>query len=169
MQLTKNELEYVRWQNRAFRFYPAARLLFLNEQHSAAQFCGQQAIETLLKATLMFFEPHTDPKRMGHDWGQMLKKLDRHGHQLQIPEYFYTDRRLQTLTRYPSGMIHRNPEFLSDLDSVFLAVLKVVPYQRRSELTEALFSKTGPTHRILFRKNKQIRSMRSFIERSNRP
>ena len=170
MKLSTNQVEYVRWQNRAFRFYVPARVLVLTggkdmRFNSAAHFCGQQAIETLLKASVLYFDPSFAPKSARHDWSALLAKLKSYGHSVSIPSYFHADQRMQTLTRYPSGMIQQVPEFLQHLDSAFADTLLIVPFQRGTELEEALRLTRKGSFRYLPRRNSRIRDIRAHVTR----
>ncbi len=98
-----NEINYIIWQNRAFRFYLGARLLSLNEQYSPSAFCSLQAIESLMKGTLVYWDKSFNPESNGHKMTGMVKAIRnkaKHGNDFQCPEYFYIDNRFQSITRY---------------------------------------------------------------------
>lgn len=171
--LSDAEVEYTRWQNRAFRFYVPARVLVLTGSerarfNSAAHFCGQQAIETLLKATAIYFNPRFNPKSARHDWSALISALKPLGHQVSIPEYFHAGQRMQTLTRYPSGLIPVVPQFLGHLDAAFADILEIVPFQRGTELEEALRQTRKGPFRYLALRNERIRDIRAHVMRRPR-
>lgn len=169
--LSPAEVHYVRWQNRAFRFYVPARVLVLSggelrSFNSCAMFCGQQSIETLLKATLAYFEPSTDPSIYGHNWPKMQAALENWGCAIKFPEYLTSNSKIQTKTRYPSGLVPVCPTFLKDIDSAFADLLSVVPCHRHTELAAALKSSRSSSCRYLVRKNLQIRRIRKLVSAS---
>jgi len=65
--------EYVRWQNTATQFYISTRILYYEKLIGPAAFCSFQALENLMKATLIFY---TDVK-FAESFGHSLKKLER--------------------------------------------------------------------------------------------
>ncbi len=71
----KYEVEYIIWQNRAFRFYLAARVLFQKELFGPAGFCTFQALENLLKATAIYHIANFNPKKFGHDCEALQSEL----------------------------------------------------------------------------------------------
>ncbi|HKJ92673.1 MAG TPA: hypothetical protein VJ957_05865, partial [Longimicrobiales bacterium] len=73
--ITPREENYVIWQNRAFRFYLAARLCQRNALFAPASFCGYQALESLLKATLVYWDRSFNPQGAGHGMAKLLRTL----------------------------------------------------------------------------------------------
>lgn len=72
---THTEVEYVRWQNRATRFYVGARLLYSNDMFAPAAYCASQAIELLLKATLVFWDRSFNPEAAGHAMAKLVRSV----------------------------------------------------------------------------------------------
>jgi hypothetical protein len=172
MSIAKNQLEYVRWQNRSFRFYLPARMLVILDSdsatlNSAALFCGQQSLETLLKATVLYFDPSFSPKSANHSWHILFSRLAEVGVNLRVPEYLCGGSRLQQTTRYPSGLIPVVPTYLADLDRAFTDLIVCVPYQRGTELRVALSKTRRGPFRFLARRNSQTRRLRSHVNGSS--
>jgi len=163
-----NELNYIAWQNRALRFYLGARLLSLNEQHSPAAFCSTQALESLIKATLVYWDKSFDPEAAGHKMKGMIKTIRnkvKNAKDFECPEYFYLDKRYQSVTRYPvNGKGVGIPaSLLDDLDLIFYNLVKLVPFQFNSELKRALSGKNRKNLNILRRKNMQVKNLRKYL------
>ncbi|MEX2516786.1 MAG: HEPN domain-containing protein [Gammaproteobacteria bacterium] len=167
--ISETERKYIIWQNRAFRFYLAARLLYQKEQFSPAAFCAIQAIEALMKATLIYWDKSFNPESVSHRIAGMIKAIKnkaKNGNSFCCPEYFYRDKRFQSVTRYPAngkGVLIPN-HFLEDLDSVFFRLIKLVPFQFNSELKHALSGKKRIDLKILRYKNRQMRALRVFLK-----
>ena len=166
--VSETNKDYIIWQNRAFRFYIGARLLLLNEQHSPAAFCGLQSIESLMKATLVYWDKSFKPESVGHKMKGMIKTIKnkvKGAKQFECPEYFYSDKRFQSVTRYPKkGKGILVPcSFLNDLDSVFCTLIKFVPFQFNSELIRALNGKNRKELMILRTNNSEIRGLRKAL------
>jgi hypothetical protein len=66
MSPTPHEIEYVNWQNRATRFYAAARLCYQNGLPAPASYSGVIALELLLKATLAYHDRSIRPSDLRH-------------------------------------------------------------------------------------------------------
>ncbi|MFH0963623.1 MAG: HEPN domain-containing protein [Planctomycetota bacterium] len=178
-KLEDREVDYIRWQNYAFQFYLASRLLCLEpgELWSAAVFCGQQALEDLLKATLVYHNRGFAPKEAGHDIKRMLTMVKEQvpkGSEADIPPYFFFDRRYQEASRYPreDGVGFAIPAtFLEDLDLSFAAILGLVPFHFNSELVHSLRMQDKQTElekahcAILKRNNQEITTIRKAVER----
>lgn len=166
--VSETQKNYIIWQNRAFRFYLAARLLMLNEQYSPAAFCGLQSIESLMKATLVYWDKSFNPEATGHKMKGMIKTIRnkvKGAKAFECPEYFYHDKRFQAVTRYPAkekGVLIPS-SFLNDLDHVFSSLVKLVPFQFNSELIRALSGKNNKDLMILRRKNKEVRGLRKAM------
>ncbi len=163
-----NEINYIIWQNRAFRFYLGARLLSLNEQHSPSAFCSLQAIESLMKGTLVYWDKSFNPESNGHKMTGMVKAIKnkvKHGNDFQCPEYFYKDNRFQSVTRYPAKGkgVGIPATLLQDLDHVFYNLVKLVPFQFNSELKGALTGKNKKNLNILRKNNSHIKDLRIFL------
>lgn len=173
MRFKQNEYDYIRWQNRAFHFYLASRLLYFNEHVGPVAFCAQQALELMLKATLVYWDKSFQPEVAGHKFAKMQRILNnkaRCPEKVEMPAYFYFDHRYQSVSRYPSGgkgVLMPNT-FIDDLDQSFCDLLVLVPFQFNSELVNTL-SSTSARHRrklkTLQRKNKQMREIRKYLVR----
>jgi HEPN domain-containing protein len=166
--IKESNSNYIIWQNRAFRFYLGARLLSLNEQHSPSAFCGLQSLESLMKATLVYWDKSFSPEATGHKISGMIKSIRnkaKDGNVFQCPEYFYIDKRFQSVSRYPANGkgVNIPASFLNDLDSVFFSLVKLVPFQFNSELKRALLGNSKNDLKILRKKNLQIRELRKCL------
>ena len=164
----ETDVNYIIWQNRAFRFYLGARLLSLNELYSPSAFCGVQALESLMKATLVYWDKSFKPESTGHKITGMIKTIRnkvKDGNNFQCPEYFYIDKKFQSVTRYPANGngVGIPASFLNDLDLVFYNLVKLVPFQFNSELKRVLFGKNKKPLNILRKKNLQITSLRKTL------
>jgi HEPN domain-containing protein len=102
----RSEIEYVIWQNRAFRFYLGARLLQRYGLSAPAAYAATQSLELLLKATLVYWDRSFQPTSVGH----AIKKLVRSVRNkapgakgFDIPQYFFHEQRYHSVSRYPSG------------------------------------------------------------------
>ena len=128
MKIKEHELNYVKWQNHAFHFYIASRLLCLNDHTAPAAFCAQQTIELMLKATLLFHDKSFKPEAFNHRFNKMINAMKNKvigSSNLKIPEYFYWDKRYQSVSRYPSkgkGLLLPS-NMLDDLDECFYNLL----------------------------------------------
>lgn len=167
--IEERKLDYVRWQNRAFRFYVGARLLYLNEQYAPAAYCANQALELLLKATLVYWDKSFHPQGAGHNIEKMLRIFRNKvpgSENFQCPQYLFADSRYQSTSRYPhpTGQGLGVPaSFLSDIDVLFFDLVKMVPFQHNTELKRALRETQGKTLSILRRKNSAVRSLRKYL------
>jgi hypothetical protein len=95
----ERKLQYIMWQNRSVRFYLAARLLYLHEQSSAAAFCSHQALESLLKGTLVYWDISFNPDEANDQMKGMLNSVRnkvKDGSTFDIPSYFYKEKRYQS-------------------------------------------------------------------------
>lgn len=166
MKIENHQRDYVEWQNRAVRFYLAARLLALNELWSPTAFCAQQALEDLLKATLIFHDKSFSPERAGHRFTKMLRTLKNkvpNSESVDVPQYFYRDNRIQLVTRYPvrGQMVGIPSSLLDDLDKSFADLLVLVDFQFNTELKGIL---SGGKHlEVLGRDNKQLARLLDFL------
>lgn len=162
------ERHYIIWQNRAFRFYLGSRLLYLNELRSPAAFCAQQALELLVKATLVYWDKSFSPKEAGHGTAGMLRTLKnkvKGADSFQMPMYFFHERRYQSVSRYPSGGkgLGIPAQFLEDLDRTFSELVTLVPFQFNSELIRAVSGRDKAKQRILEQKNEMMSELRQFL------
>lgn len=166
--VSETQKNYIAWQNRAFRFYIGARLLMLNEQSAPAAFCGLQSIESLMKATLVYWDKSFKPEAAGHKMKGMIRTIRnkaKDAKNFDVPGYFYFDKRYQSVTRYPKNGkgVLIPASFLSDLDQAFSSLVKLVPFQFNSELIRALSGKNKRNLIILRKHNKEIRGLRKTM------
>jgi HEPN domain-containing protein len=128
MHTKEKENKYVEWQNRAFHFYLAARLLYLNQHIVTADFCAQQSLELMLKATLLYHDKSFVPESVNHRFKSMINTLKnkvKKSEHVNIPEYFYYEHQYQSFTRYPSNRegLFQPENMLNDLDKCFYDLL----------------------------------------------
>jgi len=164
----ETEINYVIWQNRSFRFYLASRLLYANELYSPSAFCSIQAIETLMKATLVYWDRSFNPESMNHKIVGMINsirnKVDK-GKEFDCPKYFYMDKRFQSVTRYPDKNkgVMVPCTFLSDLDEMFCQLIEYVPFQFNTELSRTLLGKKKKNFDILKENNSQMERLNQIF------
>lgn len=168
------EITYIAWQNSAFRFYLAARLLYLHGQYAPAAFCGIQCIELLLKATLTYWDRSFDQKKAGHSIAGMIRAVRnkaRNGRRVTVPEYYYREQRFYSVSRYltPGKGVLVPSTFLSDLDAMFADLVSLVPFQFNSELLHALTGKSRKDLMVLRRKNLAMPKLRRVLSTRSRP
>ena len=164
-----NERTYIVWQNHAVQFYLAARLLHSKRIFRPAVFCAIQALEDLLKGTLLYWDKSFKPEVGGHRFRAMINAIHNkvpNGKRFDIPEYFYADKRYQTVSRYPTpgkgvAIMER---FSDDLDRSFVELIHKVPFQFNSELVSMLSGKNRQALLILRRRNRHIRALRNFLK-----
>ena len=127
--ITERDKTYIIWQNRAFRFYPAARSCWHKKFHTPAVFLSHQVVELLLKATLIYWDCSTDPKKYRHDLEKLMQSINENtnipgGEDFIIPEYFIKNsHEYQTVSRYPepnSNGYWIPGTLLFDLDRLFV-------------------------------------------------
>jgi len=166
--MKRHQTEYIIWQNRAFRFYLASRLLVTRELYGPGSFCGNQAIELLMKATLIYWDKSFKSVDARHNIKKMIRIIKNKvpdGKNLLLPDYFYYENRYQSVSRYPvigKGILV--PEnFISDLDAIFTDLIIFVPFQFNSELMNALGGKAYRKYMILRKGNKQLRRLRKYL------
>lgn len=171
MTIPKKNIDYVRWQNRSFRFYLGARLLLLNEMYSPACYSLVMSIELLLKATLIYWDKSFRPEDYNHNFNKLIKTLNNkvpNSRSLDVPEYFYAGDRYLTVTRYPSNDLGFliPTRTLGDLDKCYADILMFVPYQFNTELINTLETTKNPSNDlcVLRKKNQQITRIRRFLK-----
>lgn len=163
-----HEIDYVRWQNRACRFYLGARLLHRNELHAPAAYSAAIACELLLKATLIYWVRSFNPLEGGHGMGKlirMVKNKARNAKQFTIPNYFYHEQRYLTVSRYPTnGKVVATPfSFREDLDKVFVDLILLVPFQYNTDLKRDISGEDRSALLALRYKNQQMRRLRQSL------
>jgi HEPN domain-containing protein len=166
--ITEHERIYIVWQNRAFRFYLAARLLLQREQEAPAAFCAVQAIELLLKATLVYWDKSFDLEAARHRVVRMVRSVRNKvpgAKEFDLPQYFHFEQRYYSASRYPSNGkgILVPASILSDLDLAFSQLAEFVPFQFNSELSRALSGRHKPDLAILRRGNSSIQRLRKHL------
>ena len=167
----EKEKKYIIWQNSAYRFYIASRLLYFKDLVGPTVFCGQQALELLLKATLVYWDKSFQPEAAGHKFTKMIRALKNKAkiNNIEIPQYFYLDQKYQSVSRYPQGGkgILMPASYLDDLDKSFKELIILVPFQFNSELINTLQdNQHGNTYlNTLRRNNNQIRVLREFLKK----
>lgn len=173
MSTKENEVKYVEWQNRAFHFYLAARLLYLNQHIVTADFCAQQSLELMLKATLLYHDKSFVPESVNHRFKSMINilnnKVKNSGH-VKIPEYFYYDYQYQSFTRYPSNKegLFQPENMLNDLDKCFYDLLLLVPYQFGTLLAKTLKPGNERSRKklnLFRRKNLKMANIRKYVKK----
>jgi len=166
--MKNNERQYIIWQNRAYTYYIAARLLNMKRLYGPATFCAYQALELILKATLIFWDKSFIPDIAGHKFIKMIKAMKNkvpNGKSINIPEYFYADQRYLSVSRYPiAGKGVGIPStFITDLDETFVKLIMLVPFQFNSNLLHALRGANHSELAILRKANKHIRLLRRHL------
>ena len=143
MEIAEKGHDYIRWQNRSFWFYLAARTCFHKGFHAPAAFLSQQCVEQLVKATLIWWEPSFDPKKHGghdlHKMEKMIREKVPDQAKFTIPGYLYAE--YQTLSRYPNddGLGFIVPRtLLYDVDCLFVDLIEMVSFQWNSQLFRTL-------------------------------
>lgn len=165
----QREIDYVAWQNRATRFYLAARLVHRNGFLMPAAYSAAITIEMLLKATLIYWDCSFDPMAAGHGMAKlvrMVKNKAKNASAFGVPAYFYEDQRFLTVSRYPTlGKGVYFPETLvADLDKVFASLVLLVPAQSRStELKRALSGKQRPALAAIRYQNAELKELRTYL------
>ena len=93
------------------------------------------------------------------------------GSTFEIPSYFYTEKRYQSVSRYPSNGkgLGIPASFLDDIDTAFLNLVCLVPFQFNSELIVILGGSRNKELDVLRRKNKSIRKLRDVLAKWYRP
>jgi len=166
--VAQHERAYVEWQNRATRFYLAARRLYLSELTAPAAYCGAISIELLLKATLIYWDRAFRPGDAGHaiaKLSRMVKNKVPNAATLYVPAYFYFEQRYLTTSRYPAGVkgVDVPTSFLSDLDEVYAYLLCRVPFQHNTELRSTLRGRSKAALNAFRRGNAHARKLRRFL------
>lgn len=163
-----HELDYVRWQNRAFRFFIGARVLLQHQLHAPAVYSAAISVELMLKATLIYWDRGFDPLDAGHGiakLARMVRNKAKNAKHIQIPEYFYFEQRYLTVARYPSnGKGFFVPTcLLEDLDRIFTDLVVLVPFQHNTELKRALDGRNQKDLLALRKGNIQMRKLRRTL------
>src|SRR3989454_6572495 len=166
--ISDTQREYVIWQNRAFRFYLAARVLYKARSFAPAAVWANQAVELLLKATLIYHDRSFKPEAARHRIAPMLRAISnkvRPKPSVSLPGYFYEDKRYQSVSRYPSGGrgLVIPASFLVDLDRSFRELIELVPFQHNTELRRHLAASNRSLRLQLTARNTQAAALRRFL------
>ena len=161
-------VQYVIWQNRAVRFYRASRRLVFDRLFGPAAFTAYQALETLVKATLVYWDKTFVPEKAGHRLAGMLRAIENKvpsGRVDVVPRYFFADDLFRVVSRYPSSglWIAIPPTFLDDLDSAVVGLVELVPFQFNSELSRILRGPRGTLRWIVTHRNTQSRRLQKHV------
>jgi HEPN domain-containing protein len=170
MTFTAVQRSYVEWQNRATRFYLAARRLYQSELFAPAAYCATISIELILKATLVYWDKSFDPEASAHGMAKLVRIVNNKLPQAKgfsVPEYFYFEQRYLMVSRYPKAAkgLGIPSSFLQDLDTIFCQLVPMVPFQHNTELKHVLRGRDRRTLDILRRNNESIRSLRAALSR----
>jgi len=166
--INNRDMQYVIWQNRGFRFYIGARVLYRAAIYGPAALCATQAIELLLKATLVYHDRSFKPETARHRIAPMLRSVRNKvtpSPSLSLPRYFYHDKRYQSLSRYPQhgwGILIP-ASFLADLDRSVRELIELVPFQHNTELSHHLRSRQGSARLQLTGRNTEAAALRRFL------
>ena len=149
-------------------FYAGARVLYRACIYGAAAFCANQALELLLKATLIYHDRSFDPGSARHRFASLLRALRNKvpgSGVVSVPPYFYEGQRYQSLARYPSGGrgFIVPAAFLEDLDRAFRELVELVPFQHNTQLRTSLASPDRRVRLQLTWANAEARALRRFL------
>jgi HEPN domain-containing protein len=166
--LSKAEVDYVIWQNRALRFYLAARLLHRHDLLTPAAFSATQALELLLKATLVYWDKSFKPEAIGHAIAKLVRSVRNKvpgAKSFEVPRYFFHEQRFHTVSRYPSVSkgVYIPASLVADLDAAFITLVRFVPFQHNTQLKHALSGRDAQALSILRRGNVSIREFREAL------
>ena len=142
-QIAVHELAYVAWQNRATRFYLAARALHSNGLVGPAAYCCHQATELILKATLVFWDRSFNPRDAGHNLTKLcriVRNKVRGAKRFEIPAYLGHEQRFLSVSRYPSNGkgVFVPSHVIVDPDKLFVELIELVPFQHNTDLRRAI-------------------------------
>lgn len=82
---------------------------------------------------------------------------------IDVPEYFYAGKRYQTDSRYPERGIIIPNSFLNDLDTSFLDLIRLVPFQFNSNLVNLFRKDKGNNLDILASSNECLSDLKQFL------
>ena len=167
--ITDRQLAYVIWQNRATRFYLAARRLHQSNLFAPAAYCSFLSIELLLKATLIYWDKAFAPEDAAHGVAKMARMVTNkvpEAKNFKVPTYFYHDQGFLSISRYPrNGKGTFIPgTLLLDLDELFAALIALVPSKHSTELKKILKGKSRSELNILRKGNASIKQLRQVLD-----
>lgn len=170
--ITRRERDYVVWQNRATRFYAAARLCYSNGLYAPAAYCAAITLELLMKATLIYHHESFSPPEAGHALAALARTIRNRVPSMRsfvLPHYFVHEKRYLELARYPrdGAGVYLPASFLPDLDDAFLKLLRATPFQHNTEL-KRIFRAESSLEKAITRSNQGARAMRSFLQVTRR-
>jgi HEPN domain-containing protein len=168
MTISTEDRSYIIWQNRALEFYIAARVSYRRQLYRPAAFLAQQAIEQMLKGTLVWWDKSFKLEEHGHAIKKMTKIINnkvKGQSSFQIPEYFHHESRYQSVSRYPSNGkgILIPASFIVDLDTTIANLIEMVPFQFNSQLYYTLSGDNLSNLKDLRLHNQQIRRLRKHV------
>jgi hypothetical protein len=126
------------------------------------------SLELLLKATLVYSDRTFVPENASHGLARLARMVGnkvRGAKGFKIPEYFYFEKRFQSVSRYPTGPkgVAIPSEMLDVLDTAYAFLIPLVPFQHNTELKRVLRGKSRSNLNILRRKNQSIRALRNAL------
>ena len=163
-----HEYAYVVWQNRATRFYLAARRLYHSDLLVPSAYCAAMSIELLLKATLIYWDKNFVPEDASHGIAKLARMVSnkaKGAKGFKVPEYFYFEKRFLSVSRYPTngkGILIPGT-ILQDLDAMFAFLIPLVPFQHNTELKKVLRGRSRTSLDMLRRQNESIKSLRRAL------
>ena len=163
-----HEYAYVVWQNRATRFYLAARRLYHSDLLAPSAYCAAMSIELLLKATLIYWDKNFVPEDASHGIAKLARMVSnkaKGAKGFKVPEYFYFEKRFLSVSRYPTngkGILIPGT-ILQDLDAMFAFLIPLVPFQHNTELKNVLRGRSCTSLDMLRRQNESIKSLRRAL------
>lgn len=168
MPIPERAIQYVIWQNRATRFYAAARLCYRSQLFAPSAYAAVIALELLLKATLIYHDKSFVLADAGHDFAKLTRIVRNKvpgGRSVSLPPYFGHQQRYLTTSRYPQ---HGNgilvpASFLNDLDAAFVGLLCLTPFQFNTELKKILALRSSPERNAIVARNRHARVLRRFL------
>ena len=174
MPIAERELRYVVWQNRATRFYAAARLCHRSQLFAPAAYSAVIALELLLKGTLVYHDKSFVVADAGHSFAKLSRMVRNKvpcGRDVSVPAYFGHQQRYLMTSRYPQ---HGNgillpASFLNDLDAAFVGLLFLTPFQFNTELKNILSLRSSPERNAIVTGNAHEKFLRRFLGVRLRP
>jgi len=165
---SKSVIDYVAWQNRAFWFYLGARLMQRHGLSAPSAHAATQALELLLKATLLYWDKSFQPEAAGHSIAKLVRAVRNKvptAQEFDIPKYFYHEQRYHNVSRYPSGAkgLLIPASLITDLDAMFAQLIVLVPFQHNTELKRALAGRNAKALATLRFGNNEIRRIRKVL------
>ena len=108
MQVQEKERQYIIWQNRSVRFYVAAKDSCTYTSNSVQRHFVVliRPLNHWSKGTLVYWDTSFKPEKANHRMEAMLNTVRnkvQDGSTFEIPSYFYTEKRYQSVSRYPSN------------------------------------------------------------------